>query len=439
MLSCWGRRGASLQSGVKPTKDLAAALKIFTSKRSEKLREGYQPIDVSLYGILSTLTSLHPAIAASATIADVATIDGGADVSDLAEASTVEASAFTTLPMRLASSVSVVPLNAPRVIVSHVTPISDTQLAACMDDPAYGVTEKVDGTRCVLEYDDNSKALRAYNRRGQEQPAVPDAAPSLIQLGCPFLIDSERMEGGKAGEYVMFDLLEWQGEDVRSWPYSRRIATLENALRDANLIGWGGATVARAGQVVPGLTLLVPAVTPEDKAQVLAEVQSAGGEGIIVRALHGPSVTGNTRYELKYKLLAEIDAFVIGIKPGLATGSARLALVRPSDGAILEVGNVRSGLRDKDIAELREMLARGEQPVLSVSFLKARTVGITLVEPTTSISSLRTDKLASECTTDQLVEVLGNSRVAMIASATPAIPEAMGAMKAGSGLGVRAA
>ncbi|HEU5381236.1 MAG TPA: hypothetical protein VFV38_37905, partial [Ktedonobacteraceae bacterium] len=96
-----------------------------------------------------------------------------------------------------------------------------------------------------------------------------------------------------------------------------------------------------------------------------------------------------------------------------ATGSVQLGLIRPADGALIGIGNVRSGLNDQAIMQLADMLERGEQPVLTVEYLPIRTVGIALVEPKTSIQKLRTDKTAAECTTDQF----GSEKAALIVAA----------------------
>lgn len=414
MLSCWGRRGASLQIGIKKLANLAAAQKLFGSKKREKLGEGYDEIDPNLYGIGSTLNSLHPAVS-------TASIGPSAPAT---QAASVEAAYL-------------IGRQAPRIVVSHVTPIRDADLPGCLANDEYGITEKVNGTRCVVTF--NGVTLHAYNRRGVEQPVVPGAARALAQLGEPFTVDGERMEGDGAGGYVMFDLLEWGAgsasenagtcaQSVRDWPYSRRIEQLYSALLGAGLITQAGATAAQTVSSVPGLALLVPATDPTKKQAVMTEVKQAGGEGIIIRTLNAPSLPGTCRHERKHKFVADVDAIVISVKPGISTGSVRLGLVRPKDGAIIEVGCVRSGLRDADIAHLETLLSqahgagdgeRSSLPVLTVSFLKARTVGIALVEPTTSIRNLRTDKLASECTTDQLVEILGDDRAAMIDNARP--------------------
>jgi ATP-dependent DNA ligase len=254
-----------------------------------------------------------------------------------------------------------------------------------------------------------------------EQLVVPEGAlAALGRLGGTFLIDGERLEGSLAGTYVAFDLLEWGGEDLRPLPYRERIARLETALRDAGALASGAPTLARAAAAaqVPGFALLVPATTPEEKRAVLAEVRAAGGEGIIVRTLAGPSEPGDTRHERKHKLQASMDVLAIGIKPGIGSGSVRMGLIRPDDGATIEVGTVRNGLTERDLARISSALRQGERPVLEVTFLPARTVGIALVEPT---ARLRTDKAAAECSTAQYAEVFGGARDALLAAAPAAL------------------
>ena len=90
----------------------------------------------------------------------------------------------------------------------------------------------------------------------------------------------------------------------------------------------------------------------------------------------------------------------------------KLGLIRPSDGAVIEIGAVR--LKASDRTQVQTALAAGQQPVLTVGFLPARTVGIQLVEP--KLLRLRADKAAAACTTDQLGEALGD-RAALIARA----------------------
>jgi len=397
-LSTWGRRGAALQRGERPLADEAAAKKLFEKKRNEKMSEGYQavPFDNLTYGI----PSFDPALV-------VTTADANANVNAAANGDTA--------PATVAPSVA-----RPVYATSHVMPLELVELEAALADPGYGISEKVNGERCVVACGGGDQPVRAYNRRGIEVSSAPHAALALAGLGCQFVIDGERLTGDKGGHYVAFDLLEWQGENVREWPYKERIAILEQALIEAGLIVSAVAAVTTINTTIStttanlGLHLLIAEADLTRARKVVAQIQKAGGEGVIVRTLSAPYQAGDTRHVRKFKFLTDLDAIVIGIRPGIATGSATLGLIRPSDGAIIEVGSVRSGLNDSDLIRLAEMLAQGQTPVLKVAYLPIRTVGIKLVEPKTSMRELRTDKLAYECTTDQL----GPAKTAMVTAAS---------------------
>jgi hypothetical protein len=104
---------------------------------------------------------------------------------------------------------------------------------------------------------------------------------------------------------------------------------------------------------------------------------------------------------LKLKFVADIDAFVIAVSDGIAEGSLKLGVLRPTDQAIVEVANVRSGFTDADIRAIRKMLEQGMRPVFTVTYLPVLTIGIQLVEPRSGMAFLHTDKDTIEYTTDQ--------------------------------------
>jgi len=323
------------------------------------------------------------------------------------------ASTATSIP------VASTPAAAFRYDVCTVVAFSWERCLACLASPLYGWTEKENGERCLAEFD-GGDTLVAYNRLGLPMTVPPEAAQHLRRLGRPFVVDGERLMGQQAGGYAVFDLLEWDGEDVRHWPYQRRVNTLQQALFDAGLIARIRATPthesALENSAASGLVLLVPAPGGQDGAQQLVEgLRDQGREGLVVRKLEAGYQ--DARAAQKYKFLAELDAVVIGIAAGSSSGSARLGLVRPSDGAVIEIGRVRAGLSDADIRALGQMLANGEWPVLTVGFLPIRTVGITLVEPRTGLAQLRTDKRGRDCTTDQFSEQFGSEKAALIQQA----------------------
>ena len=223
------------------------------------------------------------------------------------------------------------------------------------------------------------------------------------------------MTGTGQGSYVVFDALEWDGQDLRPTPYVRRIAALEAAFEDHGL---GSTSAPGIEALAPNTLYLLTGTVDPGASRALVErvlverVLARGGEGVIIRTMDAPYLEGDTRHVRKVKFCATLDAFVIRINPGLATGSVTLGLLRPSDGAIIEICNVRSGLKDPDITHLGALLASGEHPVLEVEYLPARSVTHKIVEPKTSIAALRTDKIWQECSTDQL----GNDKAAIIAA-----------------------
>jgi predicted DNA-binding WGR domain protein len=385
-LSVWGRRGTTLQSGTKTLASQEAALKEFNAKVKKKSAEGYQPVpfDDPRYGI--------PSFGAPGEESTMSGPDLTASVQD------------RTLPVYIAS---------------HVTPLSWAQLQECLQQNAYGATEKINGVRCLAAFD-GKDAVIAYNRRGIAAKYVSSAVQALKRLACQFVIDGEQLQGEVEGAYVAFDLLEWQGQDVRSWPYHQRIKTLEEGMKQAGLITGGGSTYAEAMErsALAELALLTPAPSG---FPIIDTILACSGEGVIVRTLDAPYEGGDTKHIRKFKFLADLDAIVIGVNPGKATGSVQLGLIRPADGALIGIGNVRSGLNDQAITRLAEMLKQGEHPVLTVEYLPIRTVGIALVEPKTSIQKLRTDKTAAECTTDQF----GPEKAALIAAAKAISPSVL--------------
>ena len=296
---------------------------------------------------------------------------------------------------------------------SAVKAIEWAKLQQVLASSDYGVTEKVNGERCLLVFD--GQHLLAYNRKGQQMSAPPIGATHLCRLGCPFVIDGERLTGEQGGHYVAFDLLEWNNQAFTAFSYVLRITTLEDAMLQAGLLVADRSTPtyqqAQANSTEATLALLVAVTGAEIAQRAMEEVQLSSGEGVIIRKLLG------SYYEspLKFKFVSDIDAFVFDTNEGIAAGSLKLGLIRSSDKAVIEVANVRSGLTNENINEVRAMLERGERPVFTVTYLPKRTIGIQLVEPRTSMAFLRTDKDAAECTTDQY----GAEKAIFISQAKP--------------------
>jgi len=394
-LCVYGAYGARLRVEPPQRLSLAQAQALWQKKCREKTGKGYQPISFAPY--LSSF--VYP--------------DGVALVSadESAEAVAEDDTALGVLTTHQAA-ISVPALPATfRHAATSVKAITWEQLQAKLGNPAYGLSEKVNGERCLLEFD--GRQLVAYNRKGQRVSAPPQGALPLVQAGVPFVLDGERLPGAPTERFVAFDVLEWNGKSLCKHPYHQRMLTLIQEMKQANLLNaplWTPTTrQALANSLAPDLAILATVHDGEGKDHLLGELLETGGEGVIVRKLAAPS----DESPLKYKFQADLDAFTFAIEPGVAGGSLKLGLIRPSDQAVIAIGHVRAGLNADDLRTVQSLLDQGQFPVFPVHYLPARTIGFHLVEPHTSIRLLRTDKMASECTTDQF----GLEKVALLAQA----------------------
>jgi hypothetical protein len=395
-LCVYGAYGARLR--VEPPQRLprSQAQALLQKKCREKRGKGYQP--VAFASFLSSF--VYP---------DGATLllpnEQSAGTSESVRASSARRAESTTCTDSMI---------APTLFRYSATPVkalSWAQLQEKQSDPAYGFSEKANGERCLLEF--NGEQLVAYNRRGQRTGAPPAGALPLASLRVPFVLDGERVPATPVEQFVAFDLLEWNGEDLRERPYHARLSWLSEQMSQARLLTaplWT-PTVRQSleNSLVPGLALLGSVRGEAEKTHLIDELLRGGGEGIIVRKLTASAQNS----PWKYKFQADLDAFVYAIEPGLAGGSLKLGVLRPADQAVIAIGHVRSGLTVEDLRAIEALLARRQFPVCTVHYLPARTIGFHLVEPHTSISLLRADKLARECTTDQF----GEEKAALLAQA----------------------
>jgi len=378
--SAWGKRGGTLQRGEKAftTHDLAVAA--FSKKQTEKASEGYQEVAFGdpTFGI--------PVL-----------FDGQ---------QTGEVTSHTFVPQGE---------RAVEHAPAHVTKADESLITQALAHPRWGVSEKLDGERCVCVSTDGT--IVAFNSKGQRVSAPPVAAQRLLTLGMDLMVDGERLTRDGAGSYALFDCLEMGGENLRPLPFAERIERLLQVMSGtADLLTHPPSATLALDLWRPNALYLLTSEADPDQGRVLVEaVRARGGEGIICRDFDGPYIAGDTKHIVKSNCSSDLEAFSLRGNPGVATGLVTLGLVRPSDGRIFEVCNVRSGLRDADLAVLEACIERGDRPVLSVSYLGARSVGLKLVEPRTDMTRLREDRTWQDCVIDQL----GPAKVALFASQYP--------------------
>lgn len=305
-------------------------------------------------------------------------------------------------------------------------------LQRLMGDARYGIGQKVDGRRRFVRYD--GQRLTGYNRDGEDLPGLPESWSALERLGCSFVTDGEHLPIGR-GLYAIFEPIEWEGHDVRNVAYQEKHRTLEEAMIAAGLIRGAGATLRQAmeNSLVEGIALLSVSRSPQEAQAVLAHVRETQAEGVVVRLLDGRY--DGPRVIQKWKAYVTVDCVAVGIKrEGKVVGSVQMAMVRESDGALIEVCCVRSGLKGaqvkalaREIEEAKESQGapEGEQkpyPVLELSFLLPSNPGIALVQP--SYKSRRNDKRPEACTFGQFFDLFveGRERRAELLEAAKPIP-----------------
>ena len=335
-VSCqWGRRGASLQEGSKAVRvPLAQAQKKFDSLVREKTGKGYQAIT----------TEQQPAAVA---------------------------------PPEGQGSGSKVTGKRARVGVK-------AQLAEAIDDESGLVKflanddivaqQKLDGERVLVHV--NAEELLVTNREGQKKSLDVSQFAGLTYLPHGTIVDGELL----GGQYWMFDVLAFAGEDVKQRGYLERYEILD-------------------GEVEPALTgdmrVLPVAIGKMAKQKLHDNLRAANAEGLIFKEREAPYTPGARGAAMrKFKFLKSADVVILE-----NAGNAYLMAVY--DGKkLFEIGKVFAGTTNASRKSLDAALARGERPVCEVRYLYA-TDGHQLFQPV--FVNARDDKAAKECLRTQLV------------------------------------
>lgn len=257
-----GRRGGTLATGTKTSSPVAfeAALKIYEKVVKEKTSKGYTP-DQS--GALYTSTELAG---------------------------------------RMSGELPQLP-----------TLILEEQAARYFDDAGWGLQEKADGENRILLIE--GETVRGTNRRGLFVD-IPQA-----------WISGAGVPAGRtvvAGEHVgdafkAFDLLEVDGNDLRSAPFIERFGHLR-----------------KIAGLVPWMVVLDLELTAEGKRRRAAELLAAHGEGYVLKALDAPFSAGRSTTSLKFKFNQSATCEVIRVN---AQRSVAVGL-RDDAGAMVDLGNV---------------------------------------------------------------------------------------------------
>jgi bifunctional non-homologous end joining protein LigD len=182
------------------------------------------------------------------------------------------------------------------IIPQLLTEIEESELERYLFDDAFGVQEKKDGRHLTLQMKSNSFFVR--NKKGDVSTCAPEFENSIRVIGKDLLLDGEHIKN----KFYAWDLLEYEGEDLRSLSYLDRY----NKLVSLNL----DSSVVEVVKLVTG---------SYDKKILFERLRKTGKEGIVFKRLNAKFSEGKGDDQFKFKFYAEASVIVIAGRPGKAS------------------------------------------------------------------------------------------------------------------------
>lgn len=286
-------------------------------------------------------------------------------------------------------------------------------VARLITHPHYGLSEKQDGHRVLVKSD--GKQMVGYNglapmviSKINPRPLCPRPAAGLMVSGKSFLVDGEAIGGrGNWSHYIIFNILEWEGDDLTDWPQHDRdhFMTYQAEVFDI--------PISSSPRFQDGPLQFLSSTCVRGSKQLLYDdlkSRKPPVEGVIFRNMYAQTAIGRTTSILKYPFLCEMD--VVGYRWNRAgAGTLKGGSVGAGfyhNGQFTHIANVRSGFSHSELDFMEDALDRGERPVFKVEFLGKRTVGRNLVQPRNK--GIRDDKLPEGCISQQFFDLMGDER-----------------------------
>lgn len=301
-------------------------------------------------------------------------------------------------------------------VFGNVSVTEAVELAAA--DGRYLADLKFDGVRCLAYIDDGVVTLVNRNHVDitRRYPDVVSRLATLFPTG-QRVFDGEMLVFGEDGRpsffgiskrdhdmspaktqqyvaqfpatLVIFDLLYFNGDDLRNTPYRARSVLLRTA-------GWPNA------QADPHVQLTE---CSSDIAMMWQFVAEHGLEGLVIKLDDSGYDGRRSTAWVKLKPTLMLSAVITRYEFGKAGGhrehriGALFLDLYDEAGVPVEVGKVGTGLNDADLADLKRRLDAGETLVGDVEYQEYTVAGSLRF---TSWRGLRTDLKPEECTVAQL-------------------------------------
>ena len=176
-----------------------------------------------------------------------------------------------------------------------LNPIGEQEVRRLLRDPAFCLQEKFDGRRVLVRK--NQAEIHGINRKGLLIGLPETVFQSVNAIPSNFVLDGECI-----GDVLYaFDLLEWDGEDLRTRPYQHRLVKLSNLLNRPNL---------------KFIKFVQTASDPANKERLFRHLQAEKKEGVVFKRLGAPYTPGRPNSggnQLKHKFYATLSAVVAQI------------------------------------------------------------------------------------------------------------------------------
>jgi bifunctional non-homologous end joining protein LigD len=242
--------------------------------------------------------------------------------------------------------------------------IEEGELTTLFESDAWWMQEKKDGKRMLLQKSESETI--AINRKGLSVGAPQMMIESANAVKEMFTIDGEAIDE----ILYLFDILAYDGEDLKDKPYEERYALLTSLKFGSNIV------------------LVQPTTTKKEKMELFEKLKSEGSEGVVFKQKESPYQagrpnSGGTQVKFKFYKTASVIVSVINDKR-----SVGMSLIE--EGKEVFVGNVT-------ISPNKEVPKKDE--VIEVRYLYAYKGG-SLYQPT--FLEVRTDIDRAECLMEQL-------------------------------------
>jgi len=187
---------------------------------------------------------------------------------------------------------------ASGILPQLLNAIEEADVERFLHDDDYCAQEKFDGRHLLIRKQDEH--IEGINKKGLLVGLPETVSDDIRKLSGSFIPDGESI----GDDYHVFDLLEWNGENLRPLPYRKRLERLASLL----------LTTANH----PHVKLVETAFTSLRKFTLLHCLRRENREGIVFKRLDAPYTPGKPNSggpQFKFKFTATLSAIVAKVNP----------------------------------------------------------------------------------------------------------------------------